>query len=118
MLAKKVSTPSSHASQIERDQKGEGGETVKGRCMLMCPEEEKIRLVNDYVIISSLMWGNFCRRQREKAIHVLEVAKDGRADVMAVKEYVRAGAGHLVPSPDDLRPPAVLAKTMEYLIRK
>ena len=60
----------------------------------------------------------FCRRQREKAIHVLEVAKDGHADVTAVKEYVRAGAGHLVPSPDDLRPPAVLAETMEYLIRK
>ena len=48
---------------------------------------------------------------------MLEVGRDG-SDVTAVKEYVRAGAGHTVPSPDDLRPPDVLAKTMEYLIRK
>ena len=42
----------------------------------------------------------------------------GGADVTAVKEYVRAGAGHSVPHPNDLRPPDVLAATMDYLIRK
>jgi hypothetical protein len=56
-----------------------------------------------------------CRRQREKSIHVLEA---GGSEVMAVKEYVRAGAGHTLPHPDDLRPPEVLNKTMEYLIWK
>ena len=55
------------------------------------------------------------RRQKEKSIHVLEVCAD---EVIAVKEYVRAGAGHTLPHPDDLRPPEVLNKTMEYLIWK
>ena len=35
---------------------------------------------------------------------------------LAVKEYVRAGAGHHVPTPDELRPPNILVETMEYLI--
>ena len=59
-----------------------------------------------------------CRRQKEKSIHVLEVGADGGYEVIAVKEYVRAGAGHTLPHPDDLRPPEVLNKTMEYLIWK
>ena len=35
-----------------------------------------------------------------------------------VKEYVRSGLGHEVPDPLTLRPPAVLVKTLEHLIRK
>lgn len=64
------------------------------------------------------MHAQHCRRLEDKLIHVLEVGQDYPAKVVAVKEYVRAGAGHLVPHPDDLRPPAVLRKTMDYLIRK
>ena len=37
---------------------------------------------------------------------------------LAVKEYVRAGAGHVTPRPDELRPPGVLLETTEYLMTK
>jgi hypothetical protein len=37
---------------------------------------------------------------------------------LAVKEYVRAGAGHHVPSPHDLRPPGTLVQTMDYLMNR
>ena len=37
---------------------------------------------------------------------------------LAVKEYVRAGAGHRVPSPDNLRPPKTLVETMDYLMNR
>ena len=36
--------------------------------------------------------------------------------IYMVKEYVRAGAGHLVPDPEDLRPPDVLRDALHYLI--
>ena len=92
-------------------------QAIVGRCMLMCPEREKRRLekLHHQIIASDLY---HCRRQREKSLHVLEVGRDERCEVTAVKEYVRAGAGHLLPHPDDLRPPEMLIKTMEYLIRK
>lgn len=61
-----------------------------------------------------------CRRQEQKLLHPLEIQdpSDKSNVVFAVKEYVRAGAGHLVPDPSDLRPPDVLVKTMHYLISK
>ena len=37
---------------------------------------------------------------------------------LAVKEYVRAGAGHHVPGPDELRPPDILMETMDYLMNR
>ena len=37
---------------------------------------------------------------------------------LAVKEYVRAGAGHHVPSPYELRPPKILVETMDYLMNR
>lgn len=85
------------------------------------------------------------RRKEQKLLHVLEVScvepskekcrepnKDeyGRdvhvarepskdewsRDVHVVKEYVRAGAGHLVPDPCDLRPPNILIRAIHYLL--
>ena len=90
--------------------------------MLMCPEREKRRsegLHHQINCDNFSMIVHVGRRQREKSIHVLEVSPDvgrGVSEVIAVKEYVRAGAGHSLPHPDDLRPPDVLVKTMEYLI--
>lgn len=51
-------------------------------------------------------------------LHVLEVDGLGQsAGAQVVKEYVRAGAGHLVPAAYDLRPRDVLLHTIQYLIR-
>lgn len=55
------------------------------------------------------------RRRHQRQLHVLEV-DDQIKTVHVVKEYVRAGAGHLVPDPQDLRPPDVLVHTLHYLI--
>lgn len=53
----------------------------------------------------------------QKLLHVLEL-KAGDQDEVLVKEYVRAGAGHLTPDVSDLRPPDVLLDTMHYLIMR
>ena len=37
---------------------------------------------------------------------------------LAVKEYVRSGAGHEFPDANELRPPPVLVQTVDHLIRK
>ncbi|XP_069501188.1 SAC3 domain-containing protein 1 isoform X2 [Ambystoma mexicanum] len=76
-----------------------------GTCTSMCPEHE--------------------RRQREvqRRLHPFEVL-DGteqhrlpRADPLkTVKEYSRPAAGKDATSPSDLRPPAVLLYTVQYLI--
>lgn len=50
-------------------------------------------------------------------MHVLEVPSSSESgDVYMVKEYVRAGAGYLVPDAQELRPPDVLIETIHYLI--
>lgn len=50
---------------------------------------------------------------------MLEVDGSGQsAGACVVKEYVRAGAGHLIPSPTDLRPARVLLDTMQYLVTR
>ncbi|CAI8048206.1 Retinol dehydrogenase 14 [Geodia barretti] len=46
--------------------------------------------------------------------HPKQISSQG----LAVKEYVRAGAGHHVPSPDDLRPLGTLVQTMDYLMNR
>ena len=54
-----------------------------------------------------------------KLLHVLEKDVKGHQSSGAhvVKEYVRAGAGHEVPPPDQLRPAPLLMETMLYLVR-
>lgn len=49
-------------------------------------------------------------------IYFARPVKPVSSSSLAVKEYVRAGAGHHVPTPDELRPPNALVKTMEYLM--
>ncbi|XP_078518242.1 SAC3 domain-containing protein 1 [Lissotriton helveticus] len=76
-----------------------------GTCIYMCPERE--------------------RREREaqKRLHPFEVL-DGteqhrlpRADPLKiVKEYARPAAGKDSTKPSDLRPPAVLLQTVQYLV--
>ena len=59
------------------------------------------------------------RRQTQKALHVLEVKGPGQSsDARVVKEYVRAGAGHVVPAAHDLRPADVLLRTIQYLLTR
>ena len=60
------------------------------------------------------------RRAKMKLLHILEktTVSDGHSfEVQMVKEYVRAGAGHVVPPSNQLRPAPVLLDTMLYLTR-
>jgi len=60
------------------------------------------------------------RRTKMKLLHILEqtTITDGHnSKVYMVKEYVRAGAGRVVPSSNQLRPPPVLLDTMLYMTR-
>ena len=57
------------------------------------------------------------RESDRRRVSVFEVSTDGQTRCL-VKEYVRAGAGHEVPRPSELRPPAVLMKTLSHLIDK
>ncbi|KAL5463240.1 hypothetical protein EMCRGX_G032120 [Ephydatia muelleri] len=77
---------------------------VVGKCVMMCPEKERVR------------------REKERRLSVFEVAtvQDGKPRTsahLAVKEYVRAGAGHEFPEANELRPPPVLVQTVDHLIR-
>jgi len=90
-----------------KDGDGEGGARV-GKCMLMCPEKERIR------------------REKQRQLSVFEIdqsVRDGHgrlcsSPALAVKEYIRAGAGQQVPDPHDLRPPPALVKTIDHLMKK
>ena len=77
---------------------------VLGKCVMMCPEKERVR------------------REKERRLSVFEVAtvQDGKPRTsahLAVKEYVRSGAGHEFPDANELRPPPVLVQTVDHLIR-
>ncbi|XP_065919268.1 SAC3 domain-containing protein 1-like [Dysidea avara] len=79
-----------------------------GRCMLMCPTQERLR------------------RERERRLHILEVDKHSTTEStdthprssegLAVKEYVRSAAGCNLSREEWLRPPKVLLATVDYLI--
>ncbi len=49
-------------------------------------------------------------------LHILEQGASRNGSVHVVKEFVRAGAGHVLPDPQDLRPPDVLLDALHYLI--
>ena len=49
---------------------------------------------------------------------ILFVIRPSSSPGLAVKEYIRAGAGQQVPDLHDLRPPPVLMKTIDHLMKK
>jgi SAC3/GANP family len=72
----------------------------KGTCPDMCPEFEQVE------------------REMQKELDLLETLEgsSGRVDPeRAVKKYRRPAAGREVPLPEDVRPPAVLKSTLDYL---
>jgi SAC3 domain-containing protein 1 len=75
----------------------------------MCPESERLR--REELRQLSVIEVDPTHTSRSHA-HPKQISSQG----LAVKEYVRAGAGHHVPSPDDLRPLGTLVQTMDYLM--
>ncbi|XP_042296072.1 SAC3 domain-containing protein 1 [Sceloporus undulatus] len=75
--------------------------TIVGTCATMCPASE------------------FARRLRQGRLHRLELgpAPECRPEPSrAVKEYSRPAAGKPPPSPEELRPPAMLLATIQHLL--
>lgn len=72
-------------------------------------EQERCTLGNIHTL-------NTCPASIMNIIYFARPVKPVSSSSLAVKEYVRAGAGHHVPTPDELRPPNILVKTMEYLV--
>ena len=77
------------------------GDILVGTCPDMCPEYERL----------------------ERQLHLdltrpFEMSGDsGKVDhTKAVKKYHRPAAGNEAPLPEDVRPPAVLLKTLDYLL--
>ncbi|XP_032809198.2 SAC3 domain-containing protein 1 [Petromyzon marinus] len=80
-------------------------EQLPASCVAMCPEGER------------------AERERKRRLHRLELLPGSererlpRADpARAVKEYSRPAAGKHRPRASELRPPAVLLRTVDYLI--
>ncbi|KAI9496070.1 SAC3/GANP/Nin1/mts3/eIF-3 p25 family-domain-containing protein [Zychaea mexicana] len=70
----------------------------RGTCQSMCPAFEIVE------------------REVQNMLDPLEVDAFGNADPnKAVKRYRRSAAGNEQPLPSDVRPPAVLTKTLDYL---
>ena len=77
----------------------ETAKAVRGTCLDMCPEMERFF------------------REETNQLSPLEMTQDGKPDPHAmVKEYRRAGADQSEPLPHEMRPPAVLQRTMDYLV--
>ncbi|XP_033121613.1 germinal-center associated nuclear protein-like isoform X2 [Anneissia japonica] len=77
--------------------------TVRGSCPDMCPEKERYM------------------REVQRRVHIFEMIpgtdKNPQIDhAIAVKEYSRSSADQEAPLPHELRPPAVLNMTMNYLM--
>lgn len=96
-------------TEVDKEEQGpaqQAKETVpKGICQTMCPSRE--------------LWN----RETQNRLHCFEMVlgteKDRRPrgdPLRAVKEYSRPAAGKDATNPADLRPPAVLFKTVCYLI--
>ena len=94
--------------EVEEDERGEqrGKETApRGTCQTMCPARE------------------LRSREAQNCLHRFELLAGTERDrrprvdpLRAVKEYSRPAAGKDSTNPSDLRPPAVLLKTVCYLI--
>ncbi|XP_069680945.1 SAC3 domain-containing protein 1 isoform X2 [Periplaneta americana] len=84
----------------------EHSDFIRGTCTDMCPARER-RL-----------------REREGLLHILELPEGCRLHPppkanpqLTVKSFSRSAAGQLAPRRDELRPPAVLQKTVHYLLK-
>lgn len=78
---------------------------VVGTCLKMCPYEE-------------MKW-----REKHKLLHLFEIRRGTESDPKAdpnkiVKQFSRSAAGKSEQSESDLRPSAVLLKTMNYLMNE
>ncbi|XP_030074540.1 SAC3 domain-containing protein 1 [Microcaecilia unicolor] len=78
-----------------------------GTCLSMCPEQERKE------------------RELQHRLHRFEVLAGTEGSHLpqadprkTVKEYSRPAAGKNAPRPSDLRPPAVLLKTVQYLVEE
>ncbi|KAM6921059.1 SAC3 domain-containing protein 1 [Xenentodon cancila] len=98
-----------HVANVEEEEQkpgAQGKETVpKGACQTMCPAQE--------------LWDRETQNRLHRFEMVLGTEKDRRPrgdPFRAVKEYSRPAAGKDATNPADLRPPAVLFKTVCYLI--
>lgn len=78
------------------------GAKLVGTCMDMCPEYERVE------------------REVQKELDRFEVVPGTqRADArLAVKIYRRPAAGRELPLPEEVRPPAVLQQTLDYLVHQ
>lgn len=94
--------------EVEEDERcqQQGKETVpRGACQTMCPARE----LRDREAQNRL--------HRFEIVAGMEKVRRPRGDPLrAVKEYCRPAAGKDSTNPNDLRPPAVLLKTVCYLI--
>ncbi|XP_029469298.1 SAC3 domain-containing protein 1 [Rhinatrema bivittatum] len=78
-----------------------------GTCLTMCPEQERMeRELQHRLHRFEMLAGTEGHRQPQADPH------------KTVKEYSRPAAGKNVPQPTDLRPPAVLLKTVRYLMEE
>lgn len=62
-----------------------------------------------------------CSRKEQRRLHVLEVSTVAHVNsdkAVPVKEFIRSGAGHVTPTPSDLRPLSVLVDAITYLITR
>ncbi|XP_063800893.1 SAC3 domain-containing protein 1 isoform X1 [Pseudophryne corroboree] len=84
-----------------------------GLCLHMCPEKERREResqerLHQFELRKGQQTG---RNRRGKGHHIADPAR-------TVKEYSRPAAGKELSFPEDLRPPAVLLKTVQYLLNE
>lgn len=105
---------------------------IIGQCVQMCPPKEIILFVyfetNRYlkfILFYSMSFNKIFSRERERLLHPLEIlpgtekqripkADPGRI----IKSFSRSAAGVDFTNPAQLRPAAVLLKTVKYIIEK
>ena len=87
-------------SQRKKQTDIETAKVVAGNCADMCPEFER-----------------YFRRDNRLVVSPFEETNGEPDDQKMIKEYVRSSADQEEPLPYELRPPAVLERTMLYLAR-
>ncbi|EXJ79951.1 hypothetical protein A1O3_08237 [Capronia epimyces CBS 606.96] len=80
--------------------------TPVGTCTEMCPEFERVeRIVQNMV-------------DKAEKVHDEETGKDNPSEDRMVKRFRRSAAGYDEQLPSDIRTPATLRKTLDYLLDK
>ncbi|XP_064632877.1 germinal-center associated nuclear protein-like [Lineus longissimus] len=91
---------------IQKVSRLEKAQAVIGTCPDMCPEKERyMREDRRRLSVFEMVPGTNIKGQNPKIDHS-----------KAVKEYSRSSADQDEPLPHEMRPPHVLAKTMDYLV--